>query len=95
MARPEHLYIFAYDIVHDSKRTKVHALLSEHLTPVQKSVFEGRLTAEFALKLGKKVSVMIGPDDNLRIYCVTEAGRRASFAFGDTPLPEAQDFVLL
>lgn len=95
MARPEHLYVFAYDISRDRLRTKVSELLERHLVRAQLSLFEGRMTAPRAKALAHRVETMIGPDDSLRVYCVTEAGRRASMAFGPNPLPEAQQFFLV
>lgn len=95
MARPEHIFIFCYDIEKDSSRIRLSNFLSEHLVRVQKSVFEGRLSGNQAQKIATKASVHLGPNDSLRIYCVTEAGRRGSLAFGPTPLPEAGDFWLM
>ncbi len=95
MARPEQLFVFSYDVSRDGPRARLHAMLSEYLTPVQRSVFEGRLTTTLAARLGRKGAAMLGPDDSLRVYCVTEAGRRMSVSYGPTPLAEAQDFYLL
>jgi CRISPR-associated protein Cas2 len=95
MARPEHLFVFAYDVQKDSARTRVADLLDVHLSRVQLSVFEGRLSAAAAGRLAKRASLLIGPDDSLRVYCITEPGRRLSVAYGPRPLPEAHDFILL
>lgn len=95
MARPEHLFVFAYDIELDRVRRRVAEQLETWMTRVQKSVFEGRMTAEAARRLARDIAVSIGPDDSLRVYCLTEVGRRASFVHGATPLAEAGDFWLL
>jgi len=95
MARPQHIFVFAYDIVRDRLRTKVADLLEQRLVRVQDSVFEGRMTAQEAKRLGETLAGMIEPDDSLRIYCITEAGRDASLAFGPTPLPEAAPYYLV
>ena len=95
MSRPEHLFVFAYDVQKDSARARLADLLDEHMSRVQLSVFEGRLSVGAARRLARRASMLIGPDDSLRIYCVTESGRRSSLAFGARPLPEAQDFILL
>ncbi len=95
MARPEHLYVFAYDISSNRKRRRAANVLEDAMTRVQFSVFEGRLTSENAEQLSEQVARFLGPDDSLRAYCVTEAGRRASFVWGDPPISEQGDFWLL
>jgi CRISPR-associated protein Cas2 len=95
MARPQHLYVFAYDIERDASRSKVADILSEKLVRVQFSVFEGRLTRGEAETLAKEAALRIGPDDSLRCYCIPEAGRRLSFTHGGPPIAEAGDFWLL
>lgn len=94
MARPSHLFVFAYDVSRDAPRTRLAALLEDSLDRVQRSVFEGRLTLAEARALARKAALLLGPDDSLRVYAVTEAGRRASLAFGCAKLPEADDFLL-
>ena len=95
MARPAHLFVFAYDVSRDTARAKLAALLEDSLDRVQLSVFEGRMTLPAARLLARRAAALLGPDDSLRVYAVTEAGRRASMAFGSTQLPEAHDFILL
>lgn len=95
MARPEHLYVFAYDIVSDRNRRRAATALEETMTRVQYSVFEGRLTRDKAQKLSDRVSRFLGPEDSLRAYCVTGAGRLASFIVGEPPIAEQGDFWLL
>jgi CRISPR-associated protein Cas2 len=95
MARPDHLYVFAYDIERDSIRNKVADKLGESLVRVQKSVFEGRMSAPDAARLSQRIALMIGPSDSLRVYAVTEAGRRASHVHGAGVMAEASEFWLL
>jgi len=95
MARPAHLFVFAYDVSRDATRAKLAALLDDSLDRVQYSVFEGRLTLAGARRLAAQADLVLGPDDSLRIYAVTEAGRRASMVVGRGSLPEAHDFILL
>lgn len=95
MARPHHLFVFSYDVVRDSDRRRVAALLEDHIARVQKSVFEGRLTARQAEQLARRTARLLGPDDSLRIYCVTDDGRRLSAVHGRGVLAEAHDFWLL
>lgn len=95
MAAPRHLYVFAYDIGHDGRRTRVSNILSSSLVRVQRSVFEGRLTVAAARRLMRKVGPYISADDSIRAYAVTEAGRGATIVLGEPPLAEAADFLLL
>lgn len=95
MARPRHLYVFAYDIERDSARAKVADILSSKMVRVQFSVFEGRLSADEAKALAKEAALRVGPDDSLRCYCVPEGGRRQSFTHGaGAPIAEDGDFWL-
>lgn len=96
MARPDHLFVFAYDIARDSDRARVAELLLEHMVRVQGSVFEGRMSQDLARHLGHRAAQYLGPEDSLRFYCVTDPGRRASASFGaGPPIAEAQEFWLL
>jgi CRISPR-associated protein Cas2 len=95
MSRPDHLFVFAYDVRKDSDRAKLADLLEEHMDRVQFSVFEARMTVKDAHRLGRKAGFFIGPEDSLRIYCIPEAGRQMSLVIGAGILPEADDFVLL
>jgi CRISPR-associated protein Cas2 len=91
----ELLFIFTYDISRDRPRRRVADLLEVACVRVQKSVFEARLPAREARRLGKRVARELEPGDSLRVYAVTENGLDRSFAYGPVPLPERQDFYLL
>lgn len=95
MARPDHLYVFTYDVEMDGRRVKLAKLLDEWLDRVQFSVFEGRLSLREARKLATKASLLLGPEDSLRVYCIPENGRALSMAFGRGQLPEAGDFLIV
>lgn len=95
MARPEHLFVFAYDVEKDSARTKLATLLDERLDRVQKSVFEGRMTVAAARKLAARVGNLIGPDDSLRVYCITDAGLKGSLVKGKGQLSPPGDYWLV
>ncbi|MFA7413303.1 MAG: CRISPR-associated endonuclease Cas2 [Rhizobium sp.] len=95
MARPDHLYVFTYDVSRNQVRSRLADMLLEHMTRVQGSVYEGRMTREKADRLAGRAAGLLGPDDSLRVYCLTEAGRQASFHHGGPPLGEAADFWLL
>jgi CRISPR-associated protein Cas2 len=95
MSRPDHLFVFCYDVGKDSARERLSSLLETSLTRVQKSVFEGRLTTAEAQRLARRAGNILGVDDSLRVYCVTEAGRRSCLTIGRTPLAERGDFWLV
>ena len=92
MARPRHLYVFCYDIARNSDRLRVANILDDHLVRVQQSVFEGRMTHSAAEALAERSRLAMGPDDSLRVYCVTEDGLENSLAFGGAPMAEKHDF---
>jgi CRISPR-associated protein Cas2 len=95
MARPRHLYVFCYDIEKNADRARVADILNNQLVRVQQSVFEGRLTRDAARVLAERSKIAMGPDDNLRVYCLTEHGRKLSMAFGGAPIPEAHEFWIV
>lgn len=95
MARPDHLFVFAYDVQKDGARVKLAEWLEERATRVQRSVFEGRMSAVAARALADGARRFLGPDDGFRVYCVTEEGRAQSLAIGDPPLAEPAEFWIL
>lgn len=95
MARPQHLFVFAYDVARDRDRAKLAELVGKRADRVQQSVFEGRMTLPEARRLAETAAMLLGPDDSLRVYCVTEEARRVSIAIGGAPIAEAHEFWLL
>lgn len=95
MARPDHLFVFCYDVSRDGIRARVANLFESNLARVQKSVFEGYMTMKEAQRLSRRAAALIGPEDSLRVYCITEDGRRKSQVHGMGTLAEANDFWLL
>lgn len=95
MREGEMLYVFCYDIEKDAARSKVADILEERLARVQKSVFEGRMSAREAERIGRQAALRLGPDDSLRIYAIGAAGFKRCLAWGPQPLPEVDDFYLL
>lgn len=95
MARPQHLFVFAYDVARDSDRVRLAELIGERADRVQKSVFEGRMTLAAARRLAETAAILLGPDDSLRVYCIPEEARRVSIAIGGAPISEAGEFWLL
>lgn len=62
-------YVFVYDIPDDTRRTKIHKILSDFIESIQFSVFEGMLNEQNKDKLISKLSKVIQKDkDKIRIY---------------------------
>ena len=95
LARPDHLFVFCYDVEKDGARARLADMLGETLVRVQRSVFEGRMSSNEAKTLARRAALLLGPDDSLRVYCVSAAGLGQSLAVGPAPLPERGDFWLL
>lgn len=91
----EHLFVFCYDISCTKRRAKVAKLLEKAGTRVQYSVFEIRTTQKRAQALLDRLGRFRETFDSIRMYCLTERGRKLSDVRGGAPLPEAQDFWLL
>jgi CRISPR-associated endonuclease Cas2 len=95
MAERELLFVFSYDVRKDSIRRKVSDRLEEELARVQMSVFEGHMTRRAADRLGLEVLALLEEGDSLRVYAVTPAGLKRSFAHGGAPMAEPHGFWLL
>lgn len=96
MARGEMLVVMSYDVGASRARRKLAALLEAELTRVQKSVFEGRLTAARTEALRRRAAALLEPGDSLRVYSVGADGLRRSAVEGTgAPLQEAADFWVI
>ncbi|MBB4285423.1 CRISPR-associated endonuclease Cas2 [Roseospira goensis] len=96
MSRTEMLMVFCYDIARAAARRRVAAVLEDHATRVQKSVFEARMTPSRADRLAREAAVHLEGGDSLRVYAVSADGRPHCAVHGTgTPLAEDQDFWLL
>lgn len=62
------LYVIAYDISSDRRRTKVHKTLSGYGQWTQYSLFECHLTAKQYLQLRQKLDKLLSDDDSVRFY---------------------------
>ncbi|MCP4538877.1 MAG: CRISPR-associated endonuclease Cas2 [Chloroflexi bacterium] len=63
------LYIIAYDIPNDKRRTKIARVLEGHGTRVQYSVFESQLTNNQFTALWKELGELVqAKEDSLRAY---------------------------
>lgn len=96
MSRTDMLMVFCYDIGRAAARRKVAAVLEDHATRVQKSVFEARMTPSRADRVARMAGAFLETGDSLRVYAVSADGRRHCAVHGQgAPLAEDQDFWLL
>ncbi len=72
------LFVIAYDIPHDRRRTKVHRLLCGYGAWTQYSLFECWLTRRQLIELRAGLARLLDPDsDSVRLYplCRSCVGR--------------------
>ena len=62
------LYVVAYDISDDKRRTRVHKLLCGYGDWTQYSLFECWLTKQHLIELRAKLRKVLGAGDSLRFY---------------------------
>ena len=63
------MYVVAYDISDDRRRTRLFKALKRYGTAVQESVFECHLTADQFIKMRRDVEAVIDPSlDQVRYY---------------------------
>jgi CRISPR-associated protein Cas2 len=71
------LYIVAYDVTNDRRRSKVHKLLCGYGAWTQFSLFECYLTPKQYLLLRERVERLLEPaEDSMRIYTLCAACRK-------------------
>jgi len=84
--------LISYDICDDPRRTRIHDLLRNHGTRVQKSVFEVRLPDRKLQELQNKLSKMLDPTvDSIRLYRVCRRCLSSVEIFGTGPEPDPDD----
>lgn len=93
--RGEYIFVFCYDISRDRSRRRAAELLERSGTRVQESVFEVRATAGAARALLGELGRFRAPGDSVRMYCLTDVGRRHSASDGGAPIAEEAEFWLL
>ncbi len=86
----------AYDIPDDRRRARVARLLEGYLFRVQRSVFEGHLTARQMGGLQRRLERVLEPgEDAVRIYRLCEDCRRALVVLcGAGPAPQTPAIVV-
>ena len=77
------LYVIAYDISNDKRRTRIHKLLCGYGDWTQYSLFECWLTRQHLAELRLKLKKVLQPGDSLRFYplckaCVTRVETEGS-----------------
>lgn len=80
------LYVIAYDIPNDRRRTKVHKALCGFGEWTQYSLFECFLDARELVQLRAKLHALLEPnEDSVRIYPLSADCRKAVETVGGTP----------
>jgi CRISPR-associated protein Cas2 len=68
------LYVVAYDIEDDKRRTRVHKLLCAYGKWTQYSLFECHLTRLQRVELRDRLDMLVNPDtDSVRFYPLCDA----------------------
>jgi CRISPR-associated protein Cas2 len=89
------LYLIAYDIPNDKRRTKIHKTLSGFGKWTQYSFFECFLTDKELITLHHRLRQHIRPDeDNIRIYHICHACQLKAETIGSTPPKEDTVYLL-
>lgn len=89
------LYLIAYDIPNDRRRTKVHQILCGFGQWTQFSLFECFLTAKERVALhGRILEVINQQEDNVRIYPLCQSCRNKVETMGSSPPAEDSVYLL-
>ena len=89
------LYVIAYDIANNRRRTKVHKTLSGFGEWTQFSLFECHLSAKELLQLRERLDKLLKPEhDNVRYYplCATCASKVDTIG---SPKPEEKEVIII
>lgn len=89
------LYVVAYDISDDRRRTKVHKILSGFGRWTQYSLFECHLTPKQLLQLQHRLDRYLKPEeDSVRFYYVCDNCMTKAETVGGEPPQEEQLFIV-
>ncbi len=89
------LYLIAYDIASDKRRTRVHKILSGFGQWTQFSLFECFLTEKQALQMRERLDAILEPEeDNVRIYTLCATCTEKVETIGSEKPEEAVAFIL-
>ena len=91
------LAVAIYDVVSDARRTRLHNLLREYGSPVQRSAFEARLTSDERRALLGQVERLIDPkEDSFILYGVSKDQEERIAALGiPRPPVDAPHFFIV
>ena len=94
--KPERtLYVIAYDISNDRRRTKVHKTLCGFGEWTQYSLFECHLTDKELLTLRGKLDQLLNPDeDSVRFYYTCAACATKAETIGSEKPAEKSVFIV-
>lgn len=94
-AKQTTLYVIAYDIPNDRRRTKVHKTLSGFGKWTQYSLFEAFLTDKELVALrGKLDKHLKAGEDSLRFYQLCGACAERVMTVGSPPPEEAKTIII-
>ena len=89
------LYLIAYDISNDKRRTKLHKLLSSFGQWTQYSTFECYLNDKQLLTLQHRLKNLLHPQqDNVRIYPLCQTCQKNIQTIGSTLPQEPKLFII-
>lgn len=89
------LYIVAYDIPNDRRRTKVHKALCGFGAWTQYSLFECFLDARELVRLRARLDDLLEPDeDSVRIYPLCQACQKSVETIGSPAPNEPITFIM-
>lgn len=84
--------VLAYDVVSNRRRTKLFKALHQHLMPVQKSVFEGRVDARGIVEIERAIYKHLDMErDRVRIWFLSQATYGLTRSYGCMPDPPDPD----
>ncbi len=89
------LYLVAYDISSDKRRTKVHKTLCGFGQWTQYSIFECFLTEKELITLRHRLyNILNEAEDNVRIYRICRACQAKTETIGSSPPQEDKVYLL-
>jgi CRISPR-associated protein Cas2 len=89
------LYVVAYDISCQKRRTKISNLLSAYGQRVQYSVFECMLQPQQFRELRERLGQVVKPEDSIRMYPLSGHTVRQIEIWGGVPLTERQGSIVV
>ncbi len=89
------LYIVSYDVVDDSRRTKLAKDLLDYGSRVQYSVFECRMDEGQLSELKHRVAGLVEEEGSLRIYVICRACEKTIEVLGHGEVMQDKDVYIL